>query len=261
MRAALLSTLLAVAASGSAQTVLLRFHPPVGKTASYTVTTTMSMTLPAGAAAAAKPMRFTETIPMSLRVVSRTADTTTIETRTGPIKIGGTAGNPMAQNPALAKPSVIRMTLDELATPKGASGTGPTAAAVSGMTSAMGGGGATVALPRKPVKVGDTWTTRLDLGKIVGAAMRGAQGGGTGIKTNGQIPVTYRLVALKGGVATIGMVAHGTMSIDVAGHAMTSTMDIRSTALIDVATDSRAARPPRRTRPPRCRAWARCAST
>ena len=229
MRAHLAPLVLLLAASGSAQTVLLRYRPPVGRTASYTMVTAMSMTNPMGGAGGT--MRFTQTTPLVIRVLSRTGAATTVETRMGPMRFDAPAGSPMAamgRNPALKKPIVTRMTIGELGALQGASG-GPTVSAMSNdITSALGQGSGNVAFPKGPVKVGDTWSSVIDLGK------KGA--GASGVRMSGKIPVTYRLVALKGGVATIAMVAKGTMAMKVAARPMSLAMDVRSTVLVDAAT-------------------------
>lgn len=226
VRAALVSLALATAALGSAQSVLLRYHPPVGKTASYTLVTSMTMTMPA--AASSKPMHFVQTVPTKLRVLSKTATTTTVEMTTGPIRTDGMHQG--AKGPGAAtKPIVARLVFDEYGTPKEASGSGATATLMGGMGSAMGQGAGSTTFPKKAVKVGDTWTSSLDFGKIMGGAM-------PGMKMNGQIPVSYRLVALQGGVATIAMTAKGAISMDMGGKAMRLTMDMRSTSLVEVAT-------------------------
>ncbi len=232
MRVALVSLVLATVASGSAQTVLLRYNPPVGKTASYTMRMSMSTTLPQGASVSGKPMSFTQTTPMSLRVLAHAGGATTIETRSGPMKFDAPAGSPMAagaKNPNLAKVNVVRMTIDEFGTPKGASGGGASAAVVNAMGSAMGQGGQGVTFPKAPVKVGDTWKSSLDIGKMIGAA-------GAGLKANGTIPLVFRLLAVKGGEATVSMTAKGSVGMNVGGRTLNFTMDLKSTSLIDTAT-------------------------
>ena len=229
MRLALVSLALFAAVGASAQSVLLRYQPPVGKTVSYTMTNAMSMTSPMSPG---KPMAFTQTIPMTVRVVSKSAAGTTVETKTGPTKMNAPAGSPMAgmaNNPAMNKVNVVRMTIDPFGTPKGATGAGPAAAMANSMGSVMGGGSQGVFFPAKPVKVGDTWTSAMDLGKM-------APAGAAGMKMNGKIPIVYRLTALKGGVATVAMTAKGTMSMAFGNKPMQIAMDIRSTILLDAAT-------------------------
>ncbi len=212
-----------LATTASAQTVLLRYRPPVGKTFSYTMVMSMSMVAPKATQAMAGATHFGQTSPMSIRVLSRTGDTTTVETRSGPAHFD--AGSPLAKNNGLTKPVVSRMTLDQYGTPKGAAGGGMPSA----MVSAVGQGSQGVAFPKKAVKVGDSWTSALDLGKMMGALSRG-------MKTSGTIPIVYRLVAVQGGVATVSMTAKGTMSMSMGTRPMRITLDVRSTSLIDVAT-------------------------
>lgn len=208
VRALVLPALL-LAASAQAQTVLLRYHPPVGKTVSYTMK--MSMTMATPQAPGGKPMHFDQNVPMTLKVVSHTADTTTVEMTTGAS--------------GMMKANTTRLTLDQYGTPKGAGGSGPGAA----MMSSMGQGSQGISFPKGPVKVGATWTSSIDLGKM-GGGMPG------GMKMNGKVPIVYRLTGLRGGVATILMTAKGTMSMNMSGKAMNISMDIRSTSDIDSAT-------------------------
>lgn len=228
MRLALVSLALFAAVGASAQSVLLRYQPPVGKTVSYTMTNAMSMTSPM---APGKPMAFTQTIPMTVRVVSKTAAGTMVETKSGPTKMSAPAGSPMAgmaNNPAMRKVNVVRITIDPFGTPKGATGAGPAAAMANSMGSVMGGGSQGVFFPAKPIKVGDTWTSAMDLGKMAPAGMP--------MKMNGKIPLVYRLVSLKGGVAMVAMTAKGTMSMAFGNKPMQIAMDIRSTILLDAST-------------------------
>lgn len=207
----------------SAQSVLLRYRPPVGKTVAYTVSMSMTMSTPQKTPGTKGPMSIKQTMPMTIRVVSRTADLTTVETKTGSARFG--VGSPMAGAPQ-AKPVVMRMTIDQFGTPKGGAAAGPAAA----MMNSMGGSTQGVLFPRGPVKVGDTWTQSIDMGKVMSGAKM------TGMKMQGKFPLVYRLTAYKGGIVTIVMTSKGKMTMAMGTQPINANLNMRSTVLIDAAT-------------------------
>lgn len=225
MRTLLIAASLVLAAIAPAQSVLLRYRPPVGKTAAYTMKMSMTMTSAQKSPGTRAPMSINQTMPMTIRVVSRTADTTTIETKTGPAKPD--PGSPMGRMPQAGKATVARMTLDQYGTPKGGTtGAGPAAA----MMNSMGGNTQGVLFPKGPVKVGDTWTQSIDMGKIMSSAKMG------GMKMQGKFPLAYRLASLKGGVATITMTSKGNLTMAMGAQPINATLNMRSTIQIDAAT-------------------------
>ncbi len=178
---------LALIATGSAQTVLLRFKPPVGATGHYVMSTSMTQTVPGMPTA----MSTSTSVPMTMRVVSRSGNITTMETKMGQAKVTIPAGSPMSSmKPMLEKTMsgvTTTTTIDEFGSMKGGtSGAGASSMMASGMN------GQTVSFPKNAVKVGDSWNETLDMGKAMGAA-----GAKTGMTATGKIPIVYRLVSLK----------------------------------------------------------------
>ena len=220
----LLAAPLLLVATASAQTVLLRYRPPVGKTFAYTMTTSMTMASPQKTPGMKGPMSFRQSAPMTIRVVSQTPDATTIEMKTGPTKTA--AGSALGNAPQTSAPQIVRMTLDRFGTLKAGSGAGPATAIMSSMGGNMQG----VVFPAKPVRVGDTWTQTIDLGKIMSGAKAGS------MRVQGKLPMVYRLTALKGGIATIEMASKGAMTMAMGAQAIKTSMNMRATSSIDSST-------------------------
>jgi len=118
--------------------------------------------------------------------------------------------------------------VDEFGNIKGMSTAGGSAAA-RGMSAGMMQGSQGVSYPKKALKVGDTWTATMDIGKMMGTAM-------PGMKASGSIPIVYKLAALKGGVATITVTMNGSTTMSMGANAMKMVMSTRGTMLVDAAT-------------------------
>ena len=206
---------LSVAALGASQSVLLRYKPPVGKTMSYVYSMNMTQTVPGMASA----MGFSQTLPMTLRVLSRNGMLTTTQTKTGQAKVTIPAGSPMAagkaQMEAASSNKTSTTTVDELGNVKSASGLGAN----------MASGSQGVAFPKNPVKVGQSWTSTVDMSKTMGPA------GGAG-----KIPVVYKLVSLSGGTATLAVTMNGTTTMKMGAQPMAMRMMSKGTMAIDTAT-------------------------
>jgi hypothetical protein len=219
---------LALAATGSTQTVLLRFKPRVGTKQSYTLSTDMTQTVPGMPA----PMRTSVLVPMTLRVVSRAVNSTSVETKLGQAKVTVPAGSPVAGMKAALERTMSGMTsttvYGELGNVQSVSGAA--ASAMGGVNNQMS------LLPKKAVKVGDTWSETLDISKMLSNSAATAPG----ISSTGTIPIVFRLTGLKrAGRTTIAMI-----SVSMKGKSMVTMpqgkmdLDIVSTGFraIDVAT-------------------------
>lgn len=245
MRSLALVSLLALAALGSAQTVTLRFKPPVGTTRSYVTTTSMVQNVPGMPA----PMTMSQTMPMTYRVVSRSGGLTTIQTKTGQVKVTVPAGSPMAAQKAqierMASGMTSTMTVDEFGTLKSMGATGaPGASLANGIGAGMASGAQGISYPNKPLKVGDTWTGSLDMGKSMSKTVP------MGMTAKGKIPIVYRLLGIEkqGGktLARISMTMNGSTSMAMGaagagaggGKSMSMTMRMASqgTMVVDAAT-------------------------
>ena len=216
LRASSLAAVLGLAALGTSQSVLLRYKPPVGKTMSYVYAMKMTQNVPGMASG----MGFSQTVPMTMRVLSRKGNLTTTQTKLGKAKVTVPAGSPMAsakpQMEAASSNKTSTTVIDDLGNLK----------RVEGMGSGMGLGSQNVSFPKKAVKVGDTWTSTVDMGKMMPA----------GGSASGKIPVVYKLVSLKGGVATLAMTMNGTTNVKAGAQAMTMRMMSKGTLAIDAAT-------------------------
>jgi hypothetical protein len=95
----------------------------------------------------------------------------------------------------------------------------------------------TLNFPEKPVRIGDTWATSLDIGKFMGGMMGGKT---PGMAMNGSIPIKFKLLGLgqgpKGQMATISITMKGAMSMSMQGQAIPIKMDASGTYTVDVAT-------------------------
>lgn len=225
LRAFSLAVPLAFVAVSSAQTVTLRYLPPIGKPMRFTVVNNLTQSM-AGMPAS----KMTQTIPMTMKALSRKGGDTTVEVKTGTMKIDMPASSPMAR----AKDAMVRagsgktstVVVDQYGKPK-------SVATVGSAGMAQMGGIQGVAFPVKPVKVGDTWTVDLDMAKM-------APGGGAGMKIKGRIPMRYTLKSVNtvGGrkIATIGVVINGSAQIDAMGQPVTMRMTGTGTVRLDPAT-------------------------
>lgn len=90
-----------------------------------------------------------------------------------------------------------------------------------GMSSMFGpgksGSGVSVQFPKKPIKVGDSWSETMDLGKMMGEGMKQAGPGVKNTKSDGKLTITNKLVSVSGGKATIRQTISG--SADMGGSA------------------------------------------
>lgn len=230
-RAFALALPFALIATGSAQTVLLRFKPPVGATSHFVMSTSMTQTVPGMPA----PMSTSTSVPMTMRVVSRSGDVTTMESKMGQAKVTIPAGSPMASmKPMLEKTMsgvATTTTIDQFGSMKGNS------AAAGGASGMMGGGmnGQTISFPKKAVKVGESWSETLDMGKaMLGAAAQ------SGMTATGKIPIVYRLVSLKkvGGksLATISVSMKGKSTMNMPQGKMDMNLTATGVMVVDAAT-------------------------
>jgi hypothetical protein len=229
---------LAVSATGSALTVVLRFKPPVGAKRSYTSTMTMSMSASSPTPGMKGPMTFTMVTPTEMRVVKRQEGMTTIETKSGKPKVtfppnsvlapmkasmeshgGGTSSVTMDEFGKLTAVSVVSKGQPSM-------DTGPMA---KSMTTGLQG----VSFPKQAVKVGDTWTSSLDMGKMISAAAKAAP-------SSKPMLVTFRLAAIEnqGGkrLARIAMTMKGSMKIDASGQSVPISMSMSGYSLIEADT-------------------------
>lgn len=83
---------------------------------------------------------------------------------------------------------------------------------MSGMNNSLNG----VTFPAKPVKIGETWTNVIDMGKMMSAASKD-QPAAAGLKSNGKMNMTYKLLKVTPAGILIGMNLSGTVNMDMGG--------------------------------------------
>jgi hypothetical protein len=168
-RSVLLCSIIAGSTIASAQSVSLKFKPPVGK--KYVYMTSMSMT---GGGMAGMNMNMKETGVTTFKILSRAGDLTSLSIATSNVKITVPEGSPMkAGIPNMEKQANVTTTMkvNSLGKASSVSVKGGADQMMQLAGDLMGTGGAFLNYPQAPVKPGSTWTSTLDLGKILGKRM------------------------------------------------------------------------------------------
>lgn len=216
--------------------VKLRLNLGSGKTYRYN----SSMTTKSSMGAQAQPM--TVTMVQVVKVKSKSATGYKVGFSSENVKMQAKAGSPMAGMAKQMEESMKKASYDADIDFRGKTKT--TASAMSGMMGGNVGGSLSgflgVEYPEGPVKVGTTWTTAIDLAKMMG-------GMASQMKVSGKpILVTYTVKSMgnQGGkqTVTLGIVLKGTanmsMNMGKEGGQMNSTMNMngKGSAVCDVAT-------------------------
>jgi len=190
--------------------VNLKYLPPVGKAIRYKMVMDMQQGM-----GAMGTMKSKTTVDMTIKAISRSGDVTTLETKTENAKVTIPAGSPMAS----MKDMMEKQMSGKTATVKMDShyqGVGSTDGMLSSLNSGPGGAMSGMSLPNHPVKVGDSWSSSLDIGK----AAKGASMGGMTMK--GNLPIKMKLLSVSGGQAKIAMTITGTMTMAMPAGGTTS---------------------------------------
>ncbi|RYG19079.1 hypothetical protein EON82_21875, partial [bacterium] len=163
-----------------AQTVTLRYLPPIGQSVRSTIVNRMSREFPGQPNAT-----MVQTIPMTTKAISRSKNVTTVQTKTGNVKVDMPAGAGMDK----AKQEIEKSTSGKVSTIVVDARSVPKSAVTPGVASVSSVGGFQgVVYPEGPVRVGQSWTYSLDASRL---------GTGTsGNSVNGRIPVRYTLTSL-----------------------------------------------------------------
>ncbi len=221
---------------GSQGPYTIRYAPPVGQKIRYL----MSIDMKQAGAAGVPPMGFRQDIYQSIRVLSRKGDRTTIEMTTDQIKVTVPKNSPMAGMKSMleSQGKGIKMTYvmdatGKIVSVKTAADKGNAVAAAAqgmaqGMSQQMGG----LNLPNRPIRVGESWTVNLDMGKLM------AGSNARGMKVKGTMPTTMKLLGVTGGVARLGMTIKGTMTMTMPqqNQKVTTSTSGSGTSTVDVAT-------------------------
>jgi hypothetical protein len=205
--------------------ITLKFQPPVGKTFKYHMTMAMKM----DPGAAAPPMEMTTDSDIDMKVLSRANEISTIESRTSNAKITTPPDSPMAnmaeQMEKTMSAMVVESQFDSHYNVKGIKG------APAGMESMSAG--INMSFPTDPIKIGDKWSSSLDMGKMLGAMTQG-------VEVSGKIPIKFTLekVDQKGdqSLASIQILMDGDMTMSPAGQTMTVHMHGTGHFTVDLAT-------------------------
>jgi hypothetical protein len=208
--------------------VTLKFQPPVGKTYQYKMS--MAMTMDAGGVV--PNTDFKTDVDFDMKILSRDGDVTTIESKMGKAKVTIPDDSPLSAMKDQMEESMSgkssQTKIDSQYKVQSATGAGADMA-FSGMQN--------LSFPKHSLKVGETWTTDMDLGKVLSGPMTKNL---PGAKATGKIPINFRLekVTLSGGqtLAEIHIDMKGDMDLDVSGQSMAMHLDGSGSFTIDVAT-------------------------
>jgi len=200
---------------GSQQTALIRFQPVVGKTYRYRQTLTMEQSMPGRS-----PMGFTQNSDTEVKALSRKAGLTTMTSTVTRVKVEAAKGSPFAASAkemeAAGKGS-YRMVIDSSgrAVSVTTSGLSPMEKQMAkAFEQAMSGGAQGTLFPPHALRVGETWTTSFDMGKLMSG-----MAGPVEIKTlgSGKIPFTLKLLGITGtgsnAVVRLGMAMKGSVTM------------------------------------------------
>ena len=198
MSALLIATIVTSGQGG----ITLQYQPKVGSTYKYTMTQ--------GSKSQMGNSGFSCT--MAQKVLSGTGGVYKIQSTTSNVKSDAAAGGDGMKKLMEGKSTL--MTIDKYGTvtfdPKGAGG------AASQMMGGFNGQSIGMAFPKKPVKVGDTWTSSLDMGKMMNSMMKG-QTGKAKVSTTGMMNMKFKLVKVDGSSASISCTVSGNMNMDMTG--------------------------------------------
>ncbi len=186
-------------------TATLLFQPKVGTTYKYsnTVVTPNPMT----------KANQTITSTSSMNVKSFSGGYYTISVTSSNVKVTGGGNAEMTKK--MMEGRSTTMVMDKFGSPK--IDAKNMSAGMQQMMNGLGNNGAGVMFPKHPVKVGETWSNTVDMGKATAAAMKA--NGAAGAKTSGKLTVTFKLLKLDGSTATISSSLTGSMDMDMSGMA------------------------------------------
>ncbi|MDR3688364.1 MAG: hypothetical protein P4L46_03220 [Fimbriimonas sp.] len=211
--------------------ITLKFQPTIGKAYPFKMTMDMTMNQPSGG----DPITTKTEVNVDMKALSRTGDVTTMETKNSNAKVTIPPDSPMAAMKETMEKSmsdmVVESKIDTLYRIQSVKGTG--GAGNAGMMSNF----QSMAFPDHPVKVGDTWKSELDLGKIMNSMLGdNAQG----MTMDGKIPLKFELKSLSQkyglSIAEVGIVMGGDATMSVAGQNITMHMKGMGSYFIDIAS-------------------------
>lgn len=208
--------------------VVLKFQPPVGKTYKYTMT--MDMAMEAGAQI--PTTSFKTSVDVDLNILSKKDDLTTIESKTSNAVVTVPDNSPMAaaKDEMVKKMNgqVVKSDIDSSFHPHNVKGS-----QVDAMLNSLQG----LSFPSHAIKIGESWSTDMDLQKYVGAALGTAV---PGMKMTGDMPIKNKLTSIDlvngTSVATIHMSMKGDLNVTFSGLEFTMHIVADGDYKLDVAT-------------------------
>lgn len=186
--------------------VSLTFNPKVGSSYKFSNTSVAANPMSGG--------NQTTSFTSTMKVVSNSGGYFKIDISSSNVKISGDE-QASAQMKKVMEGKHQTITIDKFGTPKAdpKDTSGGMKAIMEGFNNQSVG----VVFPKKPVKVGETWTSSVDLGAAMNKAMTANGGKAGGAKGKGMLKTTYKLVKIDGKSATITSSISGTMDMDMGG--------------------------------------------
>ena len=214
--------LIAVVALPVQSSVTFAYQPPVGATFKYRTIIDSNQNMGAGVDLSSRIQMDAQT-----KIVSRTAGLTKLETKTLAVKVTAPKGSPMAGQTAQLEKMLMgnttTSTIDRNFKPVSGQST-----AMNQVTQGMMGAMGTYSFPNKPIKIGESWTTKMDVSKMGAMA--------PGMKISGNIPIVCKLVSVQGGDAIISVTMNGTMQMEASGQAIKMKLESQGTSKVAIAT-------------------------
>ena len=177
--------------------VTFAYQPPVGSTFKYRTVIDSNQNMGPGMNMSSKIQMDAQT-----KVVSRTGGLTKLETKTLAVKVTAPKDSPMAGQTAqlekMLMGNVTTSTIDRNFKPVAGQST-----AMNQVTQGMMGEMGSYSFPNKAIKVGESWTSKMDLSKMGAMA--------PGMKISGNIPIVCKLTSVQGGDAILSVSMNGTM--------------------------------------------------
>ncbi len=204
--------------------VNLVYKPPLHKTLKYRMVMDMKQDMGASGNFGSKTQ-----MDMELTATSRKGDVTTLLTKITDAKVTTPPGSPMAgmssQMEKSMKGKSYTSSIDSHFKPLTIGGSEVAGMSGQGMADAMH----SFTFPSRPVKVGQTWTSKMDMGKMMASVAKG-------MKVTSNVPIVCRLVSVQGNLATISMTMKGAMNMDMGAQKFTTDLDSKGSMVVELGS-------------------------
>lgn len=186
-----------------------------------------------------KPIDSTTITPLTLRIVSRDAGVTTIESKIGAVKLELPADSPLAGMKEQIEKSASNVT-HTVRVDEGGSilnskidAQGPGADFVRQIANGMTKGLQGISYPKHPLQAGEAWSDTLDLGKMLTTAMAGMD-----MQAEGKVALGFRLLSVTDGLARVVFTMNGRAVGHDAAKTRSLSMDTNAVgeSTVDLAT-------------------------